>query len=144
MTQNIQSATNDVACAHPDELVTTIVSAYVSNNSVPKNDLPELIASIRSALSGGAAQQAVEPLQKPTAAEIKKSVTPDALVSFIDGKPYKTLRRHLTANGLSFDQYKAKFGLPKDYPAVAASYSAKRSKLALDLGLGTPRRKPAA
>jgi predicted transcriptional regulator len=144
MTQNIPSATNDVACAHPDELVTTIVSAYVSNNSVPKNDLPELINSVRAALNGGSAQKAADAPQKPTAAEIKKSVTPDALISFLDGKSYKSLRRHLTANGLSFNQYKEKFGLPKDYPAVAASYSAKRSELARSIGLGQARTKPAA
>ena len=58
------------------------------------------------------------------------------MISFIDGKPYKTLKRHLSKHGLSVEEYKAKFGLPKDYPTTAADYSAKRSEMAKSLGLG--------
>jgi predicted transcriptional regulator len=71
-------------------------------------------------------------------------VTPDALISFIDGKPYKTLKRHLSRNGLTIEQYRERFGLPRDYPSTAASYSAQRSELARSLGLGQQRRKSAA
>ncbi len=66
---------------------------------------------------------------------------PDALISFIDGKPYKTLRRHLTAHGLSMEEYRARYGLPNDYPSVSANYSAARSALAKGIGLGQQRRK---
>jgi len=145
MTENKHSATNDVARAHPDEMVTTIVSAYVANNAVPKNDLPELINSVRTALSGGDPHPAVAAVapQKATPAEIKKSITPDALISFIDGRPFKTLKRHLGTHGLTFEAYKARFGLPVDYPSVAPNYREKRSQIAKGLGLGHTNRKPA-
>ena len=88
-------------------------------------------------------------LKKPektraTPAQIRKSVTPDALISFIDGKPYKTLRRHLTLRGLTPEQYRAKWGLAPDYPMTSASYSEQRSELARALGLGQQRRKGVA
>ena len=68
--------------------------------------------------------------RSPRPAQIRKSITPDALISFIDGKPYKTLKRHLTGNGMTIEQYRERFGLPRDYPSTAASYSAQRSALA--------------
>ncbi|MFB0488667.1 putative transcriptional regulator [Methylobacterium sp. OAE515] len=74
--------------------------------------------------------------ERPTAAQIKRSITYDALVSFEDGKPYKTLRRHLTLRGLSPEAYRAKWGLPADYPMTAAGYSDVRSALARSFGLG--------
>ncbi len=73
---------------------------------------------------------------KPTTSMIKRSIGQDALVSFIDGKSYKTLKRHLTGHGMSPEQYRTKFGLPTDYPMVAPSYSAQRSQLAKAIGLG--------
>lgn len=76
-----------------------------------------------------------------SAAQIRKSVTHDHIVSFEDGRPYKTLRRHLTLRGLSPEAYREKWGLPRDYPMTAASYSAQRSELARALGLGQQRRK---
>lgn len=119
---------------------TAVVTAYVSNHHLPPADLPGLITTIAGAVSGLAAgggistsEEAPEP---PTAAEIRKSVRPDGLISFIDGKPYKTLRRHLTVHGLDPESYRARFGLPVDYPMVAASYSARRSELAKGIGLG--------
>lgn len=66
------------------------------------------------------------------------------MISFIDGKAYKTLKRHLSTHGLDFETYRARYGLPADYPTVSANYSAARSALAKDLGLGQQRRKPAA
>ncbi|GJD89831.1 MULTISPECIES: MucR family transcriptional regulator [Methylobacterium] len=120
------------------ELTVDIVSAYVSNNHIQAVDLPALIGTVHAALSDlSKPAEAVEaPVEKLTPAQIRKSITPDALVSFIDGKPYKTLKRHLTKHGMDFQAYRQRFGLPADYPATAASYSAKRSELARSLGLG--------
>jgi predicted transcriptional regulator len=75
---------------------------------------------------------------------IKKSVTPDAIISLIDGKPYKSLKRHLNKHGLSPQEYRQRYGLSSDYPMVAASYTARRSELARSLGLGQNRRKTVA
>jgi predicted transcriptional regulator len=119
-----------------------IVSAYVSNNSLPISELPALINGVHAALSGlasGASMtQPAETLQKPTLAEARKSVTPDALISFIDGKPYKILKRHLKGHGLDPHGYRERYGLPSDYPMVCPNYSAQRSKLAKAIGLGRP------
>ncbi|GJD59440.1 MucR family transcriptional regulator [Methylobacterium dankookense] len=124
------------------ELAGDIVAAYVSNNPVPASDLPTLIASIHAALtgiaSGATAAPAVEEVEKPTPAQIRKSITPDGLISFIDGKSYKTLKRHLTAQGLEPRAYRERFGLPADYPMVAPNYAAQRSALAKQIGLGRP------
>lgn len=127
------------------DLTTTIVAAYVSNNSVRPGDMPDLLASVHTALTGlGQDASAEAPAaQKLTPAQIRKSVTPDALISFIDGKPYKTLKRHLGGNGLTIEQYRERFGLPRDYPSTAASYSAQRSELARSLRLGQQRQKAA-
>ena len=123
-----------------------IVAAYVSNNSVPVTELPTLISGIYTALSGLGQSSASEApaTEKLTPAQIRKSITPDSLVSFIDGKPYKTLKRHLGRNGMTIEEYRARYGLPRDYPSVAASYSEQRSTLAKSLGLGQLRRKAAA
>lgn len=120
------------------ELAADLVAAYVSNNNVPVSELPNVIASVHAALSGLANPTAAEPAgpEKPTPAQIKKSVTPDAIISFIDGKGYKTLKRHLTGHGLTIEGYRARYGLPADYPSTSATYSAQRSELARSLGLG--------
>ncbi|TXN73724.1 MucR family transcriptional regulator [Methylobacterium sp. WL6] len=124
-----------------------LVAAYVSNNRVPATELPALIRTVHAALNdianGTAADRAnapAEEVEQPTAAQIKKSVRPDGLVSFIDGKAYKTLKRHLTKHGLDPNSYRAKFGLPVDYPMTAAAYSEARSALAKNIGLGRPGR----
>jgi predicted transcriptional regulator len=124
------------------DLTADIVTAYVSKNPVRPADLGELIATIHQALSGlnGPVAPAVDQIEKPTPAQIKKSITPEALISFEDGKPYKTMRRHLTLRGLTPEDYRKKWGLPVDYPMTSASYSEQRSKLALALGLGNNRR----
>ena len=123
------------------KLTTEIVSAYVSNNSVRPADMAELIASTHAALSGlgSSAAPAAPAIDKPTPSQIRKSVTPDALISFIDGKPYKTLKRHLGSAGLTIETYRGRFGLPSNYPSTAANYSAQRSALAKSLGLGQQR-----
>src|SRR3954452_22844554 len=131
-----------VSSMDPVETTADLVAAYVSNNSVRPADLPEVIASIHSALTslGTPAVPAGGENQRPTPAEIKRSIKPDALVSFIDGKPYKTLKRHLTKHGLDPHSYRARYGLPADYPTVAANYAAQRSELAKAIGLGQSRR----
>lgn len=120
------------------DLTAEIVSAYLENNPVTAAELPAVIQSIYSALAGAAhpPTAVAEPETKASAAQIRKSITPEALISFEDGKSYKSLKRHLTSRGMTVDEYKAKWGLPSDYPLVAASYSAQRSSLAKSLGLG--------
>ena len=118
-------------------LTADIVSAYVSNNKVEPAKLAEVIAEVHRAL--GSAGAPVEPVKEDHTkdkAAIKKSVTPDHLISFEDGRKYKSLKRHLKGQGLTPDDYRAKHGLPKDYPMVAPNYSAQRSELAKTLGLG--------
>jgi predicted transcriptional regulator len=126
------------------ERASEIVAAYVSNNSIPASELPSLIQSVHNAISGlasgsvpGGATSAAE-VERPTPAEIRKSVRPDGLVSFIDGKTYKTLKRHLSSHGLDPRGYRERYGLPADYPMVAPSYAAQRSALAKAIGLGRP------
>lgn len=125
------------------ELSGDIVAAYVSNNSIPASELGNLLASVHAAITdlaaGGSAPSKGAEIEKATSAQVKKSITPDALISFEDGKPYKTLRRHLAIRGLTPEDYRAKHGLPVDYPMVAAGYSAQRSELARALGLGQQR-----
>ncbi|WP_336492921.1 MucR family transcriptional regulator, partial [Methylobacterium nigriterrae] len=104
---------------------------------------PALIQAVHTSLAGLAnetaqAATAEEQVEKATPSQIRKSVTPDALISFIDGKPYKTLKRHLTGHGLDPYSYRQRFGLPADYPMVAASYATQRSELAKAIGLGRP------
>lgn len=124
---------------HDISRIVEIVSAYVSNNPLPQTELPTLIASVATALKtltiGGAAP-AAEAVEKPTPTQIRKSVTPVALISFIDGRPYKTLKRHLSKHGLDPVSYRERFGLPSDYPMVSSNYSEQRSHLAKSLGLG--------
>jgi predicted transcriptional regulator len=121
-------------------LTTEIVSAYVANNSVQPTELPALIAAVHGALqrltTGADAAPAEDTVEKPTPAQIRKSITPDALISFMDGKPYKTMKRHLSKHGLDLAGYRARFGLPDDYPSVSPNYSTQRSTLARSLGLG--------
>jgi predicted transcriptional regulator len=125
------------------ELTANIVSAYVSNNSVPSAEIPNLIGQIYSALkrvSGGQATAGAEP-PKP-AVPIKRSVTPDYIICLEDGLKFKSLKRHLrTRYNLTPDQYREKYSLPADYPMVAPNYAAARSKLAKDMGLGQQRRR---
>ncbi len=124
------------------ELSVEIVAAYVTKNAVPAAELPALIASVYSALNKagrGQAEQAQEKLEP--AVPIKKSITPDFLISLEDGKRYKSLKRHLrTSYNMTPDQYRAKWGLAPDYPMVAPNYAKARSELAKTMGLGQKRR----
>lgn len=118
-------------------LTAHIVSAYVENNQVPAAGLPELIASVNSAIvSLGQAVEAPVEVPQP-AVNPKRSIHPDYLICLEDGKKFKSLKRHLSVHfGLTPEEYRAKWGLPLDYPMVAPNYAAARSELARSLGLG--------
>jgi predicted transcriptional regulator len=124
-------------------LTASIVSAYVSNNTVPAGELPSLISHVHSALmnvSEGRVPAVTEP-SKP-AISVKRSITDDYLVCLEDGKRFKSLKRHLrTRYDMSPDQYREKWGLPSDYPMVAPNYAQARSRLAKQMGLGQQRRR---
>jgi predicted transcriptional regulator len=123
------------------ELTTQIVTAYAAGNHLPATELPGLIRGVHSSLQRLVSESA-QPAEKQrvlTPAEIRRSIQPDGLISFEDGKAYKTLRRHLARLGLTPEAYRAKWGLPVDYPMTASAYSAQRSQLARDLGLGKSR-----
>ena len=125
------------------ELTAEIVSAYVSNNSVPSSDLSALINQVHSALtrvSSGQVDAPSEPL-KP-AVSVKRSITPEHIVCLEDGKKFKSLKRHLrTQYNMTPEQYREKWGLPAEYPMVAPNYAAARSQLAKQMGLGQQRRR---
>ena len=138
-------------------LTVTLLSAYFANNTVPSSELPALVEGTRRALLGGATVAAAAPAVETEgetvdaaapASEFKPAVTveeslasPDHILSLIDGKPYKALKRHLSAHRLTIAEYRARFDLPADYPMVAPSYAATRKELAHKIGLG---RKPKA
>lgn len=118
------------------DLTSSVVTAYVENNAIPASELPALIRTVHAAL-GSLGAPATEPdVIAPTPSQIRRSVRLDALVSFEDGKSYKTLKRHLNAAGLTPGAYRAKWGLPDDYPMTAPNYSAARSEMAKAAGLG--------
>lgn len=128
-------------------LTAEIASAYVSNNRVAPNEIAGLISSIHTALGSldAAPAAAAEPVNMLPAVPIKKSVTPDYIICLEDGKQFKSMKRHLqTKFGMTPDEYRAKWGLPYDYPMVAAAYASKRSELALSLGLGRKKAEPVA
>lgn len=120
------------------ELSTMVVAAYVRHNRVPQSDLAGLIEQTHAALGSLGKEIAAAPVEKPVpAVSIKKSVTPDFIYSLENGKPFKSLKRHLrTAYDMSPEEYRAKWGLPADYPMVAPNYAETRSQLARTLGLG--------
>lgn len=123
-------------------LTSEIVSAHVANNNMAGTDLPEFIRSVFATLDRLGTPAAEEPAPQVPAVPIKKSVQDDYLVCLEDGKKVKMLKRHLmTAYGMTPDDYRAKWGLPFDYPMVAPAYAEKRRALAKKIGLG---RKPTA
>ncbi|MBX3597030.1 MAG: MucR family transcriptional regulator [Rhizobiaceae bacterium] len=125
------------------ELTADVVSAYVSNNSVPASELPGLIAEIHAALGriGTTPEpQAPADKQKP-AVNPKRSVHDDHIVCLEDGKKFKSLKRHImTHYNLTPEQYREKWGLDANYPMVAPNYAAERSQLAKKMGLGRKRK----
>lgn len=123
------------------EMTSEVVSAYVSNNPVSTNELPVVVGEVYAAFAKAADQgnsQSTEP-PKP-AVSIKKSILDDYLICLEDGLKFKSLKRHLRSHfDLSPEEYREKWGLPRDYPMVAPNYAKARSRLAREMGLG---RKP--
>ena len=128
------------------EMTTGIVSAFLDQNKIAVADLPAFIKSVHGALTAVAegVPEAAPETREP-AVSIRRSITPDFLICLEDGRKFKSLKRHLrTKYDLSPEDYRAKWGLPKDYPMVAPSYAAARSELAKKMGLGAGGRQPAA
>jgi len=120
------------------KLATEIVAAYVSNNPIPASEVPAMIKSVHSTLGGlgGVAQNEIQTSQKP-AVPVKRSVNPDYIICLEDGKKLKMLKRYLRSNyNMTPEEYRAKWGLPADYPMVAPNYAAQRSEFAKKIGLG--------
>ena len=134
---------DDIAEHNFVELTAGIVSAYVRHNPVPAADIPALINQVHMALSSvSSGRKLPQPEPPKPVVSVKKSVTPDYIVCLEDGKRFKSLKRHLrTQYNLSPDQYRDKWGLPRDYPMVAPNYAATRSRLAMQIGLGQKRRR---
>ncbi len=125
------------------EMTAEIVSAYVSGNATSASDVPALIERVYGALTGlSGALAPAAPVELTPAVPIKKSITNEYIICLEDGKRFKSLKRHLrTRYDLSPEDYRAKWGLPADYPMVAPSYAAARSNLAKQMGLGQSRRR---
>ena len=120
------------------KLATEIVAAYVSNNPIPVSEVPAMIKSVHSTLGGlGGAFQGEAPAAQKPAIPVKRSVNPDYIVCLEDGKKLKMLKRYLRSNySMTPEEYRAKWGLPADYPMVAPNYAAQRSEFAKKIGLG--------
>jgi predicted transcriptional regulator len=117
-----------------------IVAAYVGNNTIAVTDLPDLMRTTYTALVDAGTPTPTQAERAAPAVTLKKSVTPDALYCLDCGKAQSMLKRHIaTAHSMSVDEYRAKWGLAKDYPMVAPSYAAHRSELAKKIGLGRTR-----
>jgi predicted transcriptional regulator len=120
-------------------LTVDLLSAYVANNNVQHGDLSELIKSTHAALKVIDAPEApapTEPEHKPAVTARKSLGSRTHIISMIDGKPYQTLKRHLSKHGLTPQEYRERYSLPRDYPMVAPAYSESRRAIAERLGLG--------
>lgn len=123
------------------ELTADIVAAHVEHNTVAVGDLPNLIRSVHRALEGLGAPIAEEPQGRNPAVSVRASVKPDAITCMVCGRKQKTLKRHIaTAHDLTPEQYRAEFGLARDYPMVAPNYAERRRQLAHAIGLGRKQR----
>ncbi len=125
------------------DLAAEIVAAYVAGNEVAPQDLPALIRTVHGALReiSGATPAPSPTVAQDPAVPIKKSISADYIVCLEDGKKFKSLKRHLrTRYSMTPDQYRAKWGLPHDYPMVAPNYAKERSNLAKRMGLGLSRK----
>lgn len=136
-------STSDTDPAELLALTTDIVSSYVSKNIVPAADLPKLIQTVHSSLTGlGLKAEEVKTAAAEPAVPIKKSIKQDVVICLECGKGFKSLRRHLNTNhDQTPDEYRLKWSLPADYPMVAPEYSEARSSLAKTMGLGQRRAK---
>lgn len=149
MSTETMTQTNTLAIV-PAALKATgeIVAAAVSTQQIDINDIGDLIRTtymgiVASLEAPHQAAKAAEPATPVPAIAVKNSITPDAIISLIDGKPYKLLRRHLTTQGYTPQRYRATFGLPHDYPMTAPNYSKLRAEFARTIGLGRKPAKPA-
>lgn len=127
------------------DMTADIVAAYVTHNKIDAAALPGLITSIHTALGSTETEivEEVEPVQKMTAAQARKLITPAGIISLITQQPFKSMRRHVTTHGYTPESYREAFGLPADFPMVHPDYAAARSALAKSMGLGVGGRKPA-
>lgn len=137
----IESAKNELLIT----LTSDIVAAHVSNNSVAVSDVAALIHNVHSALSNLSEPAPAPEVKLEPAVSIRSSIKPDYIVCLEDGKKLKMLKRHLmTHYQMTPDDYRAKWGLPADYPMVAPNYAEQRRTLAKKIGLGTKRRRTRA
>jgi predicted transcriptional regulator len=130
---------NDESHAGADDAVVftaKIVTAFVSNNAIAVSDISRVIGNVYGAVVGLGQPVVVPAVELVPAVSIRKSVTPDFIICLEDGKKFKSMRKHLSGLGMTPDEYRAKWGLPADYPIVAPNYSAARSAMALSIGLG--------
>jgi len=120
-------------------MVTDVIASYLKKNPVAASELPGVIATVYNAFAAPQATTVEAVVERPEpAVPIKRSVTPDYIVCLEDGKQLKMLKRHLaTAYGMTPDEYRARWGLPPDYPMVAPNYATQRSTLAKQIGLGS-------
>ena len=122
-------------------MTTQVVSAYVGNNPVPETQISDVIQSVYGSLEGLSGGRTRTQTKQKAAVPIKRSITPDHIVCLEDGKKLKMLKRYLrTAYNLTPEQYRAKWGLPADYPMVAPNYAKQRSAFAKEIGLGKRKR----
>jgi predicted transcriptional regulator len=133
------------------ELATELTIAWLANPNTraQAGEVPDFLRTMHEAVMSLTANSATEPEQGQEqsfepAVSVRKSLSSrDHLISLIDGKPYKTLRRHLNNHGLSPDEYRARYNLKPDYPMVAPAYAEHRRELAKKIGLGRKPRKAA-
>lgn len=123
------------------QLTADIVQSYLTHNNVAGTQIPDLISTVHAALSS-LGKPPIEPEKLVPSVPIKKTITPDYLISLEDGRRYKALKRHLRSLGMTPDDYRAKWGLPAEYPMVAENYAKQRSELAKALGLGRKPKEP--
>lgn len=126
------------------QLAVGLVGAYVGNNPVSQGDLQGVLKATYETISNLGTPTAPAAPEYQPAVPVKKSVNPDFLVSLVDGRKYKSLKRHLSGHGLTPAQYRERYGLPADYPMVAPNYAKQRSELAKSMGLGQNRKQAAA
>jgi predicted transcriptional regulator len=128
-----------MGASRPIELAAEMVAAFVSNNPLPKSELPALIHVLHATMTRLAGEPNSAPPHieaKAPAVPIRKSITPEFVICLEDGKRFKSMRRHLAGLGMTPDQYREKWNLPADYPMVAPNYAAQRSAMAKSIGLG--------
>jgi predicted transcriptional regulator len=122
-----------------ENLIGQMFVAYVSNNTLEPSQVENVVRGIRRALSNDVSKDLAVPAGKGPAVPVDESITPDYLTCLEDGLQFKSLKRHLGMHGMTPDEYRNKWGLPKDYPMVAPKYAKARSRLAKKIGLGRKR-----